>query len=525
MASTDLGACEWFVWNLQRSNLIDRGQLDQIVGEFLKSHPRAEPPDLANYLIEENILTPYQCERVLQDKAQGLVLGPYTLTDALGSGSMGTVYQAISKNDNQWYAVKVLPRRSMWNVRIARRQVRAFEQCKHPAVVPFVDVGTSGGTHYLAWPLVEGVPLENIVQQHTKLDPNLVANYALQTAEGLDVCHQATLIHGLIKPSNIMITADNHVRILDYGIGTLLTESGEGESLVDTMSTANTMTSGLDCASPESIMDPTARTPAGDQYSLGCAIYYCLTGQYPFPEGTAVEKMMAHQTKQATPVCEINPEVPPELSDMVDRLMQKAPEARYASTAELVAILRQFVEAHPGPQERPAVTIAPRAQPDLQAAAAAGQRDNGKAKDVPPAAPPPAPVPSTSARGAPPPRTAPSLPSRDSLRKTGAPPAAKPPAPAPEEAVEERPQPKREKQVAAATTGSEEKLGPGGMLILALLAGVGAFFVMQFAAPYFQKQAPAPASQPQPQQVAPPAPGQNPPAPAQNPPAPEQKKT
>ena len=73
------------------------------------------------------------------------------------------------------------------------------------------------------------------------------------------------------------------------------------------MSTANTLTSGLDCASPESIMEPTNRTPAGDQYSLGCVLYYCLTGRYPFPDGTAVEKMMAHQFKQPTPIREVAP--------------------------------------------------------------------------------------------------------------------------------------------------------------------------------------------------------------------------
>ena len=78
-------------------------------------------------LVRRHLLTQFQADRILQDKAQGLVMGPYTLADAIGAGSMGTVYKAQSKNDNNWYAVKVLPRRSMWNVRIARRQVRAFE--------------------------------------------------------------------------------------------------------------------------------------------------------------------------------------------------------------------------------------------------------------------------------------------------------------------------------------------------------------------------------------------------------------
>jgi serine/threonine-protein kinase len=341
MTTTELGACEWFVWDLRRSNLIDRGQLDQLVCEFLKKNPAPEPPALAQFLVDQGSLTPFQAERLLQGKTQGLVLGPYVLTDSLGSGSMGTVYRGLSKNDNQYYAIKVLPRRSMWNVRIARRQVRAFEQCRHPAVVPFVDVGTAGGTHYLAWPLVEGETLENLVKRVGKLEPGVAAQYALQAAEGLDICHRQNLIHGLFKPSNIMIGPDGQVRILDLGIGSILANS-EGESLVDTMSTANSLTSGLDCASPESIVEPTNRTPAGDQYSLGCVLYFCLTGQCPFPEGSAVEKMMAHQTKQPTPISQLNPSVPRELVAVVERLMEKKPEARYPRTGDVLSALQPF---------------------------------------------------------------------------------------------------------------------------------------------------------------------------------------
>src|SRR5205823_14589969 len=136
-----------------------------------------------------------------------------------------------------------------------------------------------------------------------KLSPAVAKGYILQAARGMEVCHAKGLFHGMLKPSNLMIGSDGQVRILDLGIGTLLAES-EGESLVDTMSSANSMASGLDCASPESIMDPNNLTPVGDQYSLGCVLYYCLAGRYPFPEGTAVEKMMCHQYKQPTPLKE-----------------------------------------------------------------------------------------------------------------------------------------------------------------------------------------------------------------------------
>jgi serine/threonine-protein kinase len=377
MATTDLGACEWFVWDLRRSNLIDRGQLDQVVGEYLKKHPRAEPPQLAEYLVTQQILTQFQSDRILQGKTQGLVLGPYTLMDSIGTGSMGTVYKAFSKQDNKWYAVKVLPRRSMWNVRLARRQVRSFEQFNHATIVPFVDVGTSGGLHYLSWPLVDGESMETVLAREKKLAPDVAAYYALQIGAGMSVSHQHGIYHGLLKPSNLMLSSDGQVHILDFGIGALLAEN-EGESLVDTMSTANTLTSGLDCASPESIMEPTTRTAAGDQYSLGCCLYYFLTGRYPFPEGSAVEKMMAHQYKQPTPIKDLVPDVPAELEEVVERLMQKTPEARYGSSEEVVEALRPLACAKP-PKLVQGAKKPGKAQPATDNGAPAGNKASGKA--------------------------------------------------------------------------------------------------------------------------------------------------
>jgi serine/threonine protein kinase len=476
MVTTDLGACEWFVWDLRRSNLIDRGQLDQVIGEYLQRHPGAEPPALAEYLVNQGILTQFQAERLLQGKTQGFVLGPFTLMDALGTGSMGTVYKAVSKNDNSWYAVKVLPRRSMWNVRIARRKVRDFEQCRHPAVVPFVDVGTSGGMHYLAWPLVEGEPLDKIVERETKLTPAMATMYALQTAEGLEICHRAHLFHGLLKPSNLMIGPEGQVRILDFGIGSLLAET-EGESLVDTMSTANSVSSGLDCASPESIMDPTNLTPLGDQYSLGCVLYYCLTGQYPFPDGTAVEKMMAHQTKQPKPLRELNPDVPAELAAVVERLMQKTPEARFGNIGDVIEALRKW--AAPVPQGS---RVIPRPSPAPEAVRPPKVTGPSIAVDTPrpPKAAPvkaaPAPV-----KAAPAPRVALSampLPSRQALQHPAGPPVATPvpAAAAPKPPVAPRALPQMEVPNGYSL---DEKLGSAGKIGIAIILCVTAYLVMR----------------------------------------------
>ncbi len=468
MMTTDLGACEWFVWDLRRSNLIDRGQLDQVIGEFLNKHPGAEPAALAEFLVSQNILTSFQADRLLQGKTQGFVLGPFTLMDALGTGSMGTVYKAQSKTDNKWYAVKVLPRRSMWNVRIARRKVRLFEQAQHPSVVPFVDVGTSGGMHYLAWPLVEGETLDKIVAREGKLSPSQAALYALQAAEGLELTHAQNLFHGLLKPSNLMISPEGQVRILDFGIGCLLAET-EGESLVDTMSTANSVNSGLDCASPESIMDPTNLTPVGDQYSLGCVLYYCLSGQYPFPEGTAVEKMMCHQHKQPTPLKDLNPDVPDELVAVVEKLMSKVPTERYINCAEVSEALRPLADP---------VGSAPksRSMPRLKAPRVAGTKatlpPTPAKPDAPkaPAARPNNPLPPRSPSAA----AAANLPRPGTFNKPAAP-APEPahhPAPAHEPAAS--PEPAHEADQPAPKS-LVQRIGTVGIVLLAVVAGAVAW--------------------------------------------------
>jgi serine/threonine-protein kinase len=374
----------------------------------------------------------------------------------------------------------------MWNVRIARRKVRSFEQCKHPAIVPFMDVGTSGGMHYLAWPLVEGEALDQRVQREGKLPHGTAAHIAWQTADGLKACHEQGLFHGLLKPSNLMVGKDGQIRILDSGIGALLAET-DGESLVDTMSTANSVASGLDCASPESIMDPSNLTPLGDQYSLGCVLYFCLTGRYPFPDGTAAEKMVAHQFKQPVSLRELAPEVPEALTAVVERLMQKAPEARYPNTAAVLAALQPFVtvpvvsRAEAPRAASGELPLKPRSHKAISLPADPTRTPAPRSEDLP--------VPKRLAGAQTMPRgsaAALNLPSRQSLRGASAAPNRPAPAATKEPAAEEpevithTPAPRPPKAAARPAPQNDpeprdgrswdERLGPVGIAVVALIA-------------------------------------------------------
>jgi serine/threonine protein kinase len=345
MAINELvGTSEWLVGELCRSYLMEPDQVEPLVGDFLRENPYADATAVAEHLVSLGLLTSYQTDRIILGEVKALLLGPYVLCEPIGTGSMGTVFRAIGKADKQPYAVKVLPLRSIWNVRMARRQVRAFVDLPaHPAIVPFVDVGTAMNKHYLVWPLAEGKTLDSIVKEKGALPWAEAARIALRLVEGLQLCHRHGLFHGLIKPSNIMLGANGAVRVLDFGIGALLAENTD-ESLLDTMSTANATAGMLDCASPESILDPARRSYAGDQYSLGCSLYFVLTGRYPYPADNMVDKMMAHQMMTPESIHDLSPGVPPEFIKLVERLMQKVPEARFRQIGEALHELNVLAE-------------------------------------------------------------------------------------------------------------------------------------------------------------------------------------
>ena len=291
---------------------------------------RQDAASLAEFLVQAGLLSGYQAGRALAGEAQKLLLGPYLLVEPVGAGSLGTVFRATHRTTRQRVAVKVLPLRSLWNVLQAKKQVQLFAGlAPHPAVVPFVDIDTAAGSHYLAWPFVEGASVESIVERSGPLAPASAARFLADVADGLAVCHAKGIVHGLVKPSNLLLGPDHRAKILDLGVGAILQQNvAEDESLFDTISTANTAMRMVDCAAPETLAEPTTRTAAGDLYSLGCVLYYALTGHYPFPDGNIVDRIIAHQTREPVPVRRRAPAVGEELAGVLSALLRKSPSER-----------------------------------------------------------------------------------------------------------------------------------------------------------------------------------------------------
>ena len=332
MLSTSVASAndvDWLIGTLTRAKVLDADRARSALAEFRIEHPRGDSSDAIAFFIAQGILTRYQAECAAAGEADKLQLGPYLLLEPLGHGSLGAVFQGIHRGTRERFAIKTLPLRSLWKVVEAKKLAdRIAAMPAHPAVVPFADVNTAAGSHYLAWPFVAGETLEGLVRKFGPLAPADAARIMAEVADGLAVCHAADVVHGLLKPSNLMLGTDRHPRILDLGVGAILADNIDDESMIDTISTAGAAMSMMDYSPPETIADPNSHTPSGDIYSFGCVLYYLLAGMPPFPDGNVVDKMIAHQTKAPPSIATLLPGISSALSDFVDRMLAKPPEIR-----------------------------------------------------------------------------------------------------------------------------------------------------------------------------------------------------
>ncbi len=354
MAIRDRGRIDSFIDVLAEAKLVHPYRLLELHQEFADASVQQDEQSFARFLVEQGCLTNFQARHAVEGNLQKLTIGLYRLVDLIGSGSLGPVYRACGVSDRKFYVIKVLPKRDQWNIKLVRSQIQTFATLPaHPGVVPFIDVGTADGFHYLVWPFAEGRNLESMVREYGPVLPGEVARIGRKVADTLNICHRAGLVHGLIKPSNIQIGQKDQIQILDFGIGALLADNPDDDDLVDTISRATTVASMLECAAPESVADASKWTTLGDQYSLGCSLYFAATGRYPFPGANSIDKVIAHQKETPMPITALNPDVPATLVRIIDRLMSKSPLERYRRWQELVDELAKLANrgpsAHPTP--------------------------------------------------------------------------------------------------------------------------------------------------------------------------------
>jgi serine/threonine protein kinase len=286
---------------------------------------------LADRLVEMGTLNPWQAKQLLDGRTK-FTLGPYRVVDSLGSGGMGQVFKAEQGLLGRVVAIKVLPLSKSTPESRANftREIRAQARLDHVNLVRALDADEDNNVYYLVTEYVPGCDLRKLVRRNGPLSMQEAASIISQVAAGLQHAHQQGLIHRDVKPGNVLVTPDGHAKLSDLGLAGPLSGGPESDprygKIVGT----------ADYLSPDHIKSPWEPTPAWDIYSLGCTLYYAVTGKVPFPHGTTADKARAH--------CELSPLDPRRLNPTLDaafvetlaEMMAKDPADRIPSAAEVI---------------------------------------------------------------------------------------------------------------------------------------------------------------------------------------------
>lgn len=306
------------------------------------------PSDILSGLVSAGLLTPYQVAQLQAGRGKGLAFGQYRILEELGRGGFGRVYKAKHTLMDRVVALKVISPEMVGDERARAwflREVRAITQLDHPNIVRAYDAAEIDGQLFLAMEFVEGPNLELLVKQTGPLPLYLAWELLLQSAQALHYAQEQSMVHRDIKPANLLINRASLnaratrnskplVKIVDFGLARLQ-KQGTGNTLF--AGTNATFAGTPDYMSPEQSRNLHDVDIRSDLYSLGCTFYYALTGRKPFYGKSPVDLIVQHWEKTALSIHKLRPEVPPGFVRIVERLMEKKPENRFASPADLIA--------------------------------------------------------------------------------------------------------------------------------------------------------------------------------------------
>ena len=327
-----------FAESVCRLELLEPGQRDEF--ERLRARSRS-PQALAGKLYRRGWLTPMQLRWLARGQGHRLVLGPYVLLDRMGRGGMAEVFKARHRRLGRLAAVKTVRPDKRGDPRVVERflrEVRAVARLDHPHVAHAYDAGKAGRTYFLAVEYAEGPDLRRLLQENGPLEPAQACWFARQAALGLAHLHGRGLVHRDVKPSNLALSRDGVIKVLDVGLaraGAWALGAAEAAGLTRAGSLVGT----ADYVAPEQVEDPRRADGRSDLYALGCTLYHLLSGRVPFPEGTPVQKALRHLSEQPEPLAQVRPGLPPALLHAVGRLMAKRPAERYADALEAADVL------------------------------------------------------------------------------------------------------------------------------------------------------------------------------------------
>ena len=273
----------------------------------------------------------------------------YRVLRVLGMGGMGTVFQAKHRVMDRMVALKAIaPRLTADKRALARfeQEVRAAAKLAHKHIVTAHDAETAGGLHFLVMEYVEGCSLSKYVLERGPMAVGQACMCAKQTADGLQHAHERGMIHRDIKPHNLMLTKKDGVKILDFGLARFVQDEAADHTLPEGrkrpgLTMAGSVLGSPDFIAPEQVIDARSADIRADIYSLGCTLYYLLSGRAPFT-GDLYEKLQSHRDHTPPSLVTLREDLPRDLVEVIEKMMAKDPAERYQTPKDVSDALKPF---------------------------------------------------------------------------------------------------------------------------------------------------------------------------------------
>ena len=275
----------------------------------------------------------------------------YAVESVVGRGGMGRVYKARHRMMDRAVAVKVIHREWVQRQEAIdrfRREVKAAASLDHRNIVSAYDAEQVQGLHILVMEYVDGVDLAQTVKRGGPLPVSVACDYIRQAAEGLQHAHDLGMVHRDIKPHNLIVTKGDVVKILDFGLASLVSQAAEDEFATQDAD-GNLTLMGAIMGTPDFISPEQAHSARGvdgrsDLYSLGMTLYFLLAGRVPFEAGSAAEKLERHASADPMPLTALRNDVPQDLIDIINRMIAKEPSARFQTPTEVAKALSSLTQ-------------------------------------------------------------------------------------------------------------------------------------------------------------------------------------
>lgn len=335
-----LTALEQVTDSLLRIGLATDSEISEARSEIEAKGKQFDGVRLLAHLKAEGKLTAYQAKQVARGRGARLVLGNYLVLSRVGAGGMGVVYKALHRRMERVVALKVIRKGSSPATFADRfhREIRAAARLNHPNVVVAFDADECELGEFLVMEYVEGADFEEIIDSSGALAPAEAIDAVFQAAQGLGYAHSQGVVHRDIKPANLMRDVNGVVKVADLGLARLA--RAEINVADQAALTQEGMVAGtVDFMPPEQALNAHSADHRADIYSLGCTLFYLLSGRPIFDDSTVLGRLLAHRDRPPESLCNLGPAIPRELDAIFQRMVAKAPDDRFPSMADVYEAL------------------------------------------------------------------------------------------------------------------------------------------------------------------------------------------